>query len=320
MKKKVIKLIFLLTVYVVKADDFACHSFFTVHPQFRLVSPEKEALFRNDRMLLRQGGIEGTVQAVFYGGQSNNDLELNKYFLPANKTALNAQEYKSPDFTQDGLFVKNLEARNFNISTNQSSGTTFKSTILFRPQQTSFGIGFSWIQNFWHDKDDVPRIWGEISFPVQYIKNEMKLNEFVDSDGGGVDGQTGLDGAPHVANMKEAFAQANWLYGKVDNCKDLHAWGVSDIEITVGYNALSCQTCDFNAYAGFVIPTGTKINQHNAAYIWRPVVGNNHHWGILFGAHTGFKVFEHKLHQVRLEFDVEGQYLFLKILSGVHLI
>lgn len=294
----------------IKADDFACHSFFTVHPQFRLVSPEKEALFRNDRMLLREGGIEGTIQTVFYGGQSNNDLELNKYFLPSNKTALNAQEYKSPNFTQDGIFVKDLEARNFNIATNPNSGTTFKSTILFRPQQTSFGIGFSWIQNLWHDSQDVPRIWAEVSFPVQYIKNEMKLNEFVVNDGGGPNGQIGLDGAPHVANMREAFKQPNWLYGKVDNCADLSTWGVSDIELTVGYNAFTCQTCDFNAYAGLVIPTGTKINQKNAAYMWRPVVGNNHHWGILFGAHAGFIVFEHKLHKIDLEFDAEGQYLF----------
>ncbi len=310
MKKKVIKLVLLLTIAGVKADDFSCHSFFTVRPQFRLVSPEKEALFRNDRMLLRKGGIEGTVQAVFYGGQSTNDLELNKYFLPSNLTALTAQEYKAPNFTQDGIIVKTLEARNFNIATNPDSDTTFKSTILFRPQQTSFGIGFSWIQNLWHDSQDVPRIWAEISFPVQYIKNEMKLHEVIASDGGGVSDTIGLDGAPHVANMKQAFKQPNWLYGKVDNCADLHAWGVSDIELTVGYNALTCYTCDFNAYAGFVIPTGTKIDQCNAAYIWRPVVGNNHHWGILFGAHAGFIVFEHKLHKIDLEFDFEGQYLF----------
>jgi hypothetical protein len=310
MKNKVIKLVLLLTTAVVKADDIAGHTFFTVRPQYRLVAPEKEALFRNDRMLLREGGIEGTTQVVVYGGQSNNDLNINRYFLPSNQTALNVQEYKQPNFTQDGTFKKTLEARNFNIETIASDDTTFKSTIFFRPQQTSIGIGFSWIQNLWHDSQDVPRVWGEISFPVQYIKNEMKLNEVVVSDGGGVDMSVGLDGAPHVANMAQAFKQPNWLYGKVDNCADLHEWGVSDIEITFGYNALSCQTCDFNAYVGFVVPTGTKINQKNAAYIWSPVVGNNHHWGLLFGAHAGFKVFEHKLHQIRLEFDVEGQYLF----------
>ncbi|MBY0110213.1 MAG: hypothetical protein K2X90_03825 [Candidatus Babeliaceae bacterium] len=310
MKKKIIKLVLLLTAKAVNCDDFACHSFFTVRPQFRLVAPEKEALFRNDRMLLREGGIEGTTQVTVYGGQSNNDLQLNRYFLPSNKTALTAQEYKAPNFTQDGLFVKDLEARNFNIETQQNSGTTFKSTILFKPQQTSFGIGLSWIQNLWHDTQGVPRIWGEISFPVQYIKNEMKLHEYIVDDGGGVSPTIGLDGAPHVANMTEAFKQKTWLYGKVDNCADLDAWGVSDIEITCGYNALTSDTCDFNAYGGFVVPTGTKIDQKNAAYIWRPVVGDNHHWGLLFGAHAGFIVFEHKLHRIDLEFDAEGQYLF----------
>ncbi len=138
----------------------------------------------------------------------------------------------------------------------------------------------------------------------------MNLRENVLSTGGGADGQVGLDGVDHVANMTEAFAQSNWLYGKVNNCADLSAWGVSDVEVTFGYNALFSETCDFNAYIGFVAPTGTKINQYNAAYIWRPVIGNNHHWGLLFGAHACFYLREFGQHSLRLEFDAEGQYLF----------
>ncbi len=309
MNKKLLSLM-LLCVFHMHADDFASHSFFTARPQFRLVSPEKESLFRNDRMLLREGGIEGALQVAVYGGQSTNANELNKYFLPSNKTSLNSQEYKTPSFTQDGLFTKDLEARNFNIKTDPSVDQTFKSNIYLRPQQTSFGIGLSWIQNLWHDCNDIPRVWGEISFPIQYINNKLHLHETIINDGGGVDADIGLDGAPHVANMTEAFKQTNWKYGKIDNCAELGAWGVSDIEITVGYNALCHETCDFNAYGGFVAPTGTKIDQYNAAYLWRPVIGNNHHWGLLFGSHSGFKVYEHGLHRIRLEFDMEGQYLF----------
>jgi hypothetical protein len=314
MKRKLVALALLFAAPAAHADDFAGHSFFTVRPQFRLVSPEKEALFRNDRMLLRDGGIEGTSQVVVYGGQSTNGCQLNQYFLPSNKTSLNVQEYKTPFFTQDGQPSKDIEARNFNIVT-ESGTETFRSNISFNPQQTSFGIGFSWIQNIWHDCDGVPRVWGEISFPVQYIKNEMNLRETVLNDGGGVATiggvtTTGLDGAPHVANMTQAFAQSNWLYGKVNNCADLHEWGVSDIEITLGYNALFSEACDFNAYVGFVAPTGTKINQKNAAYIWSPVVGNNHHWGVLFGGHICFNLREYGEHSLRLEFDAEGQYLF----------
>jgi hypothetical protein len=229
--------------------------------------------------------------------------------LPSNKACLNVQEYKTPAFTQDGLYTKNLEARNFNIET-VATDATFKSAIFFRPQQSTFGIGFSWIQNLWHDCQDIPRVWAEISFPVQYVTNKMDLHEIPISDGGGVSPTTGLDGAPHVANMTEAFMQSNWLYGKVNNCKKLETWGVSDIEITLGYNAVCSESCDFASYVGFVAPTGTKINQKNAAYIFSPVVGNNHHWGVLFGGHACFRFYEHGLHTLRLEFDAEGQYLF----------
>lgn len=314
MKRKLVALTLLVVAPVVYADDFAGHSFFTARPQFRLVSAEKEALFRNDRMLLREGGIQGTSQVVVYGGQSTNGCQLNQYFLPSNKTSLYVQEYKTPSFIQDGQSSKDIEARNFNIVT-ESASQTFRSNIAFNPQQKSFGIGFSWIQNIWHDCDGVPRVWGEISFPVQYINNNMNLRENVLNDGGGVSNvagvpTTGLDGAPHVANMTQAFKQSTWRYGKVDNCADLSAWGVSDVEVTFGYNALFSETCDFNSYVGFVAPTGTKIDQCNAAYIWRPVIGNNHHWGVLFGAHACFYLREYGSHTLRLEFDAEGQYLF----------
>ncbi len=303
------KLYILLLPFALCADDFASHSFFTVRPQFRLVSPEKMALFRNDRMEVPENGIGTAVEVVLFGGQSLNDLALNRYFLTSNKSSLTAQEYKDPNFTQDGLFTKDLEARNFNIETT-ATDETFKSIIFFRPQQTTFGIGFGWLQNFWYDCDGVPRVWMEVSFPVQYVKNEMDLHETVINDGGGVSDTIGLDGAPHVANMKDAFKQSNWLYGKVDNCRKLDTWGVSDIEVVFGYNAFCSERCDLDAYAGFVAPTGTKINQCNAAYIFSPVVGNNHHWGLLFGAHACFRFYQHGLHTIRLEFDAEGQYLF----------
>ncbi len=168
MKRKLVALALLIAVPAAHADDFAGHSFFTVRPQFRLVSPEKEALFRNDRMQLKEGGIEGAVQVAVYGGQSTNGCQLNQYFLPSNKTSLNVQEYKTSGYSQDGQSSKDIEARNFNIATS-STAETFRSNIAFNPQQTSFGIGFSWIQNIWHDCNDVPRIWGEISFPCNIL-------------------------------------------------------------------------------------------------------------------------------------------------------
>ncbi|MBY0110212.1 MAG: hypothetical protein K2X90_03820 [Candidatus Babeliaceae bacterium] len=314
MKRKLVVLTLLITARTVYADDFAGHSFFTVRPQFRLVSPEKLTLYFPHDMEFADGGLESKIQVVAFGGMSTNSCQLNQYFLPSNKTSLNVQEYKTPDFTQDGQSSKDIEARNFNIVT-QSADQTFRSNIAFKPQQSTFGIGLSWVQNIWHDCNGVPRFWGEISFPVQYVNNSMNLRETVLNDGGGVanvDGvpTTGLDGAPHVANMTEAFAQSSWLYGKVDNCADLSAWGVSDIEITFGYNVYLSESCDFNAYVGFVAPTGTKIDQKNAAYLWRPVIGNNHHWGVLFGAHTCFYLRDWGQHALRLEFDAEGQYLF----------
>jgi len=111
---------------------------------------------------------------------------------------------KRPNFTQDGLFVKDLEHETLISQQTQIQAPPLKSTILFNHTDKL------WYRIF---VDSKPLAWqqrcpprlAEVSFPVQYIKNEMKLNEFIVSDGGGVDGQTGLDGAPHVANMKRSF-------------------------------------------------------------------------------------------------------------------
>ena len=295
----------------VRADDAYGKTFFTVNKQYFLVNPMKELFFRNDRMDHYGHGIHGAMQIVPFGGQSTNAPNLNKYFMPQNLSVVYVEEYKSSDTpsTVDGQFGKNAEARNFNIKTLATS-STFRSSVFFKPQQSTFGIGYSWMQGLWHDDEGISRVWAEISFPFQWVSNKMNLTEHIFNDGGGVDADTGLDGADHVANMVEAFKQPTWLYGKINDCRSMTAAGIADIEFTVGYNAICTETCDLLAYAGLVIPTGTKINQKQAAYMFAPVIGNNHHWGILFGGHCGFKVYEHGHHELCLEFDAEGQYLF----------
>ncbi len=292
-------------------------TFFSNIPLWEIGKPTKELFNTTARMQDKDGGIGGNVEVVGYGGQTSNAKKLNSYFMPYGKRSLNVIEGISIPggvIPADGTTNRDLEARNFNLVTIDGAaglvGSQYQGVITFNPKQTIAGVGFTFKQSFWKNKDDVPTIWGEIAFPVQYIKNEMNLCENISQNGGGTSPTLGLDGAPHVGTMQEAFRQANWNYGKVDNFKDMSAWGVADVELRIGYNSMHSDDCDLNAYIGILAPSGTKIDQCNAGYLFNAVIGNNHHVGLLYGTHFGYTLYEQGNHGLRMDLDMSSKYLF----------
>ena len=56
-----------------------------------------------------------------------------------------------------------------------------------------------------------------------------------------------------------------------------------------------------------LIPTGNKPDPR---LLFPAVVGNNKHFGLMFGSNIGFIVLEHGNHVLRTELDTNGRYLF----------
>ncbi len=296
-------------------------TYYTNIPLWEIGKPTKEIFFNTERMQEREDGWCGGFEIVGYGGQSTNSSKANSYFMPYGKCSLNVIEGipvgpTTPPYVEpaDGTTNRDLEARNFNLVTVNGvagdNGAQYMGTITFNPKQTIAGIGVVWRQSLWKDHRGIPTIWGEISFPIQYVKNEMNLCENITQKGGGASDTLGLDNARHVGSMQAAFAQENWLYGKIDNSKDLSKWGVADVELRIGYNSVNSDCCDLNAYAGVIIPSGTKINQCQAGYMFNSVIGNNHHFGILYGTHFGYELYGQGNHMLRMELDMSSKYLF----------
>ncbi len=280
-------------------------SFFSVVDQFRNASPEKESMFRNDWMEAAECGIGGCLQAVIFGGSSFNESNLAEYFMPFGKSALSVIE-----FGPDGQANKDIEARNFNIVTNDFSATAqtgYKGIIRFRPKQDVVAIGLDYRQKLSCKDNGRAHFWFEISFPIERVVNTMGFTEEVESDGGGTASVTGLDDAPAVGNMTEAFDQPNWQYGKIKSCHKMTKWGVADIEIKIGHNPVECEDNHLRAYLGIVVPTG---NKPNARYVFQPIIGNNHHWGAMFGGNYGFVTFKRGKHTILTEIDVNSRFLF----------
>lgn len=318
--KNFIKITCLLasTASAIQARNVFSVSHFTSTQDFTSAKPARVAMFRND--LLDQCpcpcGISGAVEVVFYGGRTtrhDGSEKLAQFFLPGGCTncSLNVREYNSeqeegnPRVTADGSNIKDIEARNFNIHTVDE---TFASRLCFEFEQKKFGIGFVYKQALWKKCDGTTGAWFEASLPIERIENRIRLREVIENDGGGprLD-EIGLDDVPPVADMTQAFKQPHWNFSRIDCRCPREKWGIADIELKVGYNTVTCPTCILSSYTGVVLPTGNRVK---GIYLFEPIVGNNHHFGILFGNTIGFQIWNKCSYTIAMFVDTNTRYLF----------
>lgn len=303
-------------------QDCTSRSYFDVRPYFQN-GPEQNSFFRNDLMDSSEDNCGGAFQIVPFGGASGSSNKLASYFLPptAKGCILTVQEY-NPNLNNDTpadtwqLFTNNegvrpgvnLEARNFNIRTKNG---TFKSEISFRPKQTYFGVGFQWKQRLTTKDNGKTELWFEAKAPFVHVSNKMNLDELVLDKGGGVDlshnNGKGLDNAPVVANMKEAFAQMNWKYGRINDCNEPSTKnGFADLELRLGYNPVQEGCCLLSTHVGIVFPTG---NKPKALKMFEPIVGNGHHFGVLWGTAILVDLWSCEKNALSTAFDIRARYL-----------
>jgi hypothetical protein len=303
--KIVLLLLALASVPNLKADDTISHSFFSVRPQFRNFM--YYIFFRPGWMSKREEPWGTAVQVIGYGSSSTNPESLARYFMPYNRQCLQVMEYKStvPSSQNDTERVFKVEARHFNIQT-QSLTETFQSKICFAPEQKVKGICIGFKQAFWWFENNNPRIWLDLIVPIEKVTNRMGLCETVENTGGGASPTLGLDNAPHVGNMIEAFKQSNWKYGKIDANHDRSTSGVADVEIRINWSSKCNEWFRTVSYVGGLIPTGTYINAKQAAFVFNPVVGNNRHWALTYGSNIDVTCWDRDEHEIRFLWDVNS--------------
>lgn len=281
------------------AYHFSGHSFFTIKTPFQTASPEKEALWHYD-MLDREDGICGGIEIVPFGGRSLGH-ELGHFFDPHGKTHLRVVEFK-PGVSSSMSDVKterDLEARHFNIKT-RSKTSTFVSELELRPHHSYVGIGFAYRTRIWDC------YWIDISAPVMRVRNRFELHEKIISSGGGAEDSKGLEGKPHFGSVKEAFTRRGMRFGRIDD-REHQKWGLADIEARLGWDAYNTGEAHFRSYIGGVFPTGNKPHPE---FFFPAVVGNNKHFGVMFGGNFGFTLAASGDHLIRHEIDTMGRYLF----------
>lgn len=295
-----------------------------------------ETLFPNCRMTKREDGWGGAFQIAVFGGKTTEDgrKDLGRWFgLNHSATLVVAEEVLPVDHV-NALTTADvaLDARHFNI---QTTGGNFQSTISFCPEQKFVGAGLDWKQAFWRNEDDTARWWAELSGPVVHVKNSMGFREDVTTTGTATAAVTGLDGAPRVGNMTEAFAQTNWKYGKIyacgstccgtttttttttNNCGcgcdcdcdcgcDMEKTALAFLELKLGYNSVITECCGLGSYLGVIFPTGKEACP---GMVFAPMVGGKH-WGIMWGSEIGFTMWANDDAAIRMHFAIDARYLF----------
>ncbi len=296
------------------SNDVSGQTFLTVRPEWQSPSPAKSSHFwPGQNEFLREGGWGSAFQGAVFGGRSTGSTDLGKYFMFGGKTSLfvaGDDAVVGAPFSPDQGVGRDVNPFYFNIRSATVGDQTFSSTITFRPQQTVVGGGFefrSYISWFGCDCNGEPQWWFDLSFPVMNVRNDMRLSETV------ITPQT-TPAAGTATSMTQAFMGGNgfsatttttWLYGKINGSRN--KTGVADVEVKLGFD-YNLSDCSFvSGYFGFVAPTG---NRPKAQYVFEPIVGNNHHWGILTGGYMGYELMEFCQGGLFLEVETNARYLF----------
>lgn len=90
-------------------------------------------------------------------------------------------------------------------------------------------------------------------------------------------------------------------------CGKRSKFGIADIDIALGYKYSHCK--DHHAFlsAGFTIPTG---NKPKSEYLFEPIYGNGHHFGIFATVDAGMNLWEGPQGWLRVNGGINFKYLF----------
>ncbi len=277
MKYRIYVAALLLAPLCAQAENVSGKSFFSDFQDYSLYSLNGYMLtvdqHHDEGHVLNKPQISATV----FGGRSYDVEGLREYFLFNGKNSLRVKEYATvapgnalAQKDQDILFG------DFNV---QTQAGTQNSIITMNPQQKRIGFAFSLRYPF---KEE---FWATLEAPFVHLQNNLNLEERYDGNPLiTIGGAAGFDGAnPTVTTLFEAFRQKGMNYGRIDGVQKKA--GLADLTVRLGYNSVNREDLFMSQNVGVILPTG---NRPTAKYVWEPIVGNNHHFGVVGGATTHF--------------------------------
>ena len=293
-----------LFVFWSSSDTVFKRTFFSVIPPFNPTCPELISMNR-DR-LTYCCDFKKWFDVIVESGTSLDPWKTARYFYPhtCNSDKVLVGELGS-EAVKSG--TADVIANYFNILTDSMFITgdpanftnyTFQSRISFKPTQIFFAAALLYHQHLSRTQDK--GWWFEFLVPIKWVKNNMHLTEEIITPGGpgGDDPQVPTG---YMANMKEAFKQSKFKFGKIDGPRS--AGGLADPQLRLGYTYFNHESSHLSSYWGAIIPTS---NKPEAEYIFEPIYGNNNHFGIFAAASVGARIWRHCEKAIYWELDTSG--------------
>jgi|SRR5579872_294479 len=269
-------------------------SFLDVRPPFLSASPERVSMFRSEQIHSCVNGYNSALQIVPMGSASLDTSRTARYFSPICNQSFIVDE-------NPAVVDKDVLSQHFNVITKNGD---FRSRVSFAPQQTFFGIGFEYRQEWLRKSDYNKGCWVSVSSVLQYVRNTIGLREHIINDGGGANIMADPSA---VGSMTQAFNQSAWKFGHIVQ-GTREKTGFADIELRIGYEWLNCTPYHLESYVGLLIPTSDKAN---GRILFQPLVGNGKHWGFLFGSKAGLDVADLTDYGIHIRMELANHTQFL---------
>lgn len=191
---------------------------------------------------------------------SNNKCELGKYFLPGCKNCISFQENGSGDV--DPLWLQGIS----------SLTKQYSSMVFLRPKMTQWGM----VVNFYGDLGDlIEGLWISINTTFMNVTTNLVLTEEGLQDNGVI---------PCLQTAQQMLTNCQWDYNKF-LCGNQSRFGMDDVQIKVGYDALDRNLGHLGLYVVGTIPTGTRPRNYS---VFEPLVGSRN-GSLGFGVNTDVK-------------------------------
>lgn len=283
------------------------------------------------------GKYNGSVQAVLFYQESENKGDMGNYFgfnRNINDTS------KAKDITNTlGIsdvghygdagrtvlkysydFIHNYQGAN-SYGTHGYDPVTYtdentaSGNIAFRPYQSIYGLRLDYNQDLDRLCDG---LFFRVTAPVVYVRNSMNFNvvapvlkQGLPVGNGTTTSLTGpqkdmldyLSG--NIRNTDDENKQEPLEYAKITGGSHSSS-GVADLDLVLGYKFAHDKYIRAAIDIDVLVPTGKRVK---GEYLFEPVHGNGHHWGIGCGLDMGLTFFKHE--NKSIEFLLVGNYKYL---------
>lgn len=296
--------------YAVKYSD---KTYFTARPQLSNLAMQ-QTTWHNNLYQKPDTKYKGTIQIVPFYQESINKSDIGKYFgfnWGGTRGIENIISVESPNVVAGPNETNKVFSARYIIHDQASAGAhnaAIQAQYSMSPYQETIGARIDYNQ-------DLDKILNGLYFRASTQLVEIK-NNFNTSNIGAQTSQQipGIQNtsvslldylAGRVSNTTADNVQAPLKYAKIDGGSHSSS-GFADIDLRLGYKYLYKRRTHASINLSMLIPTGKTPK---GEWLFEPVHGNGHHWGIGFGLDLSVTLWKHD--NKSIEFMIAGDYKYL---------